>query len=271
MILTFLKTFFLYRHLIWNMALRDLKIKYAGSYLGVFWTIIVPLMTSAVYILVFSFLMRGQMYGEFHKLNFIVFYFTGYLPWLLFSETLSRNLNIIKENASIITKVQFPSQILPLSVFLSSLVSHIILLCVCTFLIFVFDFSFSSRFYFIFIYFAFLFIVTIGVSLLLSSICVFISDLAQVILIGINLLFFMTPILYPYHLVINTAPEWIQLFLLKLNPFHHLVQGYRISLLDLDIPVNVEGIFILALFSITLLTVGVVVFRKLKPHFNDVL
>jgi len=211
------------------------------------------------------------MTGEFQKLNFIVFYFTGYLPWLLFSETLSRNLNIIKDNASIITKIQFPSQILPFSVFLSSLVSHVVLLCVCMALIIVYDISFSSRFYFIFLYFGFLFIITMGISLLFSSICVFISDLAQVILILINLLFFMTPILYPYHMVETNAPSYVAVYLLKLNPFHHIIQGYRISLIDLDIPVNLEGILILALFSFILVLFGAIVFRKLKPSFNDVL
>jgi ABC-type polysaccharide/polyol phosphate export permease len=255
----------------WNMALRDLKIRYAGSYLGVFWTVIVPLMTSGVYILVFSFIMRGNMAGEFIHLNFIVFYFTGYTPWLLFSETLGRNLNIIRENAGIITKIQFPSQILPFSVFLSSLVSHIVLLFVCGALLLVYNVALSDRFYLIFIYFIFLSIITMGISLLLSSVCVFISDLVQVILIIINLLFFLTPILYPYQLIESYAPSYIIFSLLKLNPFHHISQGYRLALINLEIPVDIQGILILSIISLLIFLVGVAVFKKLKPHFNDIL
>jgi ABC-type polysaccharide/polyol phosphate export permease len=255
----------------WNMALRDLKTRYAGSYLGVFWTVVVPLLTSLVYILVFSFLMRGQMIGEFIHLNFTVFYFTGYTPWLLFAETLSRNLNIIRDNKNIITKINFPSQILPFSVFLSSLVSHIVLLLVCFGLLLVFDIDFSDRFYLIFIYFIFLLILTMGISLLFSSICVFISDLAQIILIAINLLFFLTPILYPYQIIENFAPSYIALYLVKLNPFYQITQGYRLALMDLAVPVDFVGIIILAISSIGIFILGAIVFRKLKPQFNDVL
>ena len=137
----------------WSMAIRDLKNRYAGSYLGIFWTVVVPLLTSLVYILVFSFIMRGKMSGEFSHLNFTVFYFTGYTPWLLFNETLPRSLGTIKENANIITNVSFPSQILPFSVFLSSLVTHIVLLVVCIILLLCYGIPLSDRFYLIFIYF----------------------------------------------------------------------------------------------------------------------
>ena len=268
-----LRSFFMilitYRRLLMDMTARDLRNRYAGSYVGLFWTILVPLLSSVVYVAVFSVLMRGSLQGEYAHLNFTVFYFTGFTPWFLFSEVLIRNLGIIRENANIVTKVFFPNSILPLSVFLSSLVAHTVLILFCIALIYIYGFSFSHRFYFLPVYLIFLFLITMGLSFFFAAISVFIKDLSEIIPIFLNLLFFSTPILYPYHLF-NEAPKWAQ-YLLTANPFYHIAEGYRISLINLDVRTNIYGIIILSAYSIFFILLGIYTFAKLKPSFADVL
>ena len=268
-LLSFFQIIINYRRLLMDMALRDLKNRYAGSYVGIFWTIMVPLLSSIVYVGVFSFLMRGGLSGEYAHLNFTVFYFTGFTPWFLFSEVLIRNLGIIRENTNIVTKVSFPNSILPLSVFLSSMVAHAVLILFCIALILIYGFSFSHRFYLLPVYLIFLFFITMGLSFFFATISVFIKDLSEIIPIFLNLLFFSTPILYPYHLF-NEAPKWAQ-YLLTANPFYHIAEGYRISLIHINVGINVNGIVVLSAYSIFFVPLGIYTFAKLKPSFADVL
>jgi lipopolysaccharide transport system permease protein len=271
MIASFIKGIIQYRGLVWEMAKRDLRNRYAGSYLGVFWTIIVPLLSSVVYIIVFSMLIQGGLRGRYVNINFAVYYFTGFTPWLLFTETLSRNLNIVKANSSLVTKLSFPNQILPFSTFLSSLVAHLVLLLLTIGLIFYYGIPFSHRPYMLVPYFILLFVITMGLSLFFSALCVFISDLAEIIPILLNLAFFCTPILYTPESVTQFAPAWARPLFLTMNPFHYIVEGYRMSLFNIEAPLNVRGLLILAVYGLAFSLVGGYTFRRLKKSFADVL
>ncbi len=271
MIGSFLKGILQYRGLIWEMAKRDLRNRYAGSYLGIFWTIVVPLLSSVVYIVVFSMLMQGGLRGRYVSINYAVYYFTGFTPWLLFAETLTRNLTVIRTNSSLVTKVSFPNQILPFSTFLSSLVAHAVLLVLTAGLIVYHQLPFSHRFYLIPLYFLLLFLITMGLSLLFSAICVFVRDLAEIIPILLNLIFFCTPILYTAESVVDFAPAWARPVFLHANPFHYIVDGYRMGLLDVAAPVEWRGLAILTIYAISFTIAGALTFRALKKSFADVL
>lgn len=268
----FVKSIYVHRQLLIDMSRRDLKNRYASSYLGFFWTILVPLLSSIVYIVVFSMLMRGKMGEAYSSVNFITYYFTGFTPWLLFNETFTRNLSIIRDNSNLITKISFPNQILPFITLLSSLFTHLIMLIICVVIIKSFGLQMSDRFFLLFVYLFFLLIITMGLSLMFSAIAVFITDLIQIFPILLSLLFFLTPVLYSPDIVQQFAPHRvIKIFILTINPFHYITEGYRICLFNVPLPINYFGLTILTFYSIFFVIAGAYIFKKLKSSFADVL
>lgn len=271
-IIQFMKSIYIHRQLLIDMAKRDLRNQYASSYLGFFWTILVPLLSSIVYIVVFSMLMRGKMGEAYSSVNFITYYFTGFTPWLLFNETFTRNLSIIRNNANLITKTSFPSQILPFITLLSSIFTHVIMLIICIIIIKSYGLQISDRFFLLPIYFIFLVIITMGLSLMFSAVAVYVTDLTQIIPILLSLLFYMTPILYSPEIVQALAPYGaIKIVILTINPFHYIVEGYRMCLFNVPLPINYFGLLILTFYSILFVIAGAYIFKKLKSSFADVL
>ncbi len=110
----FLRKTVLHRHLIWNFTIRDLKGRYVGSFMGLFWSLVHPLVLLVSYTFVFAiiFKIRPNLKGID---NFAIFLFCGILPWLYFQETVMRSCNSVVDNANLIRKTLFPSEILPIS------------------------------------------------------------------------------------------------------------------------------------------------------------
>ena len=119
-----------HRGLIRSMVERDLKSRYVGSVMGIFWSVIHPLVLLVCYTFVFSVIFQLQLQ---HPLapklgvgSFAVYLFCGILPWMMFQETLTRSSNVLVDNANLITKTLFPSEILPVAVLMANLVNHLI-------------------------------------------------------------------------------------------------------------------------------------------------
>jgi lipopolysaccharide transport system permease protein len=258
--------------LVSGFALRDMSTRYAGSYLGVFWAFALPLVSSAVYILVFGMLMKGTLLGEtYQRFDFTTFYFLGFAPWLLFSEVVMRATTILRENRSLIRNVQFEHRILPLVAFASATVAHVVILLLCVGLIAAKGYEFSSRFYLLPFYFVILFLLTVGIAYILAALSPYLPDIAQVAPIVLNLLFFTIPILYTPQLVEQMGSPWVKRFLIDLNPLSRIVEGYRLSMVEIAVPVNVGDLVTLAIVSAAVFLIGILVYRHLEKGFADVL
>src|SRR5436853_64126 len=114
------------RNLLKNLVIRDLKHRYVGSIGGFLWSVIHPLVSFVSYAFVFSVIMKVQLGPDFGTDSFAIFFFCGFLPWFLFSDTIMRNCNAISDNAPLITKTIIPPEILPISITISSFVHHTI-------------------------------------------------------------------------------------------------------------------------------------------------
>ena len=110
-----------YRELLKSNVKKDIRGKYKGSFLGVLWSFVSPLLMTLVYALVFPFLMRGSQYD-----SYTTFLVIGILPWTWFTTAISQGTYCILMNAGIIKKVYFPREIIPLSVTTSQLVNYLI-------------------------------------------------------------------------------------------------------------------------------------------------
>ena len=114
------------RSLLKNLVIRDLKYRYVGSIAGFLWSVIHPLVSFVSYTFVFTVIFPTRLGPESGTDSFAIFFFCGFLPWLLFSDTVMRNCLAISDNAQLITKTIIPAEILPISITVSNFVHHLI-------------------------------------------------------------------------------------------------------------------------------------------------
>jgi lipopolysaccharide transport system permease protein len=261
----FLGKLYIHRGLILNFVVRDLKARYVGSFMGLFWSVIHPIVLLVSYTFVFSVIFGIRPQPDAGTTSFPLLLFCSILPWLFFQDTLQRSSTIIIDNANLVTKTLFPSEILPLVVLLSSFVNHLIgfaiLLCIIFFVL-----GKVSVFILLIPFYLFLLMLfTLGISWFVSSLNVFVRDISQVLSVILTFWFWFTPIFY----ATNRFPTKL-LFLINFNPLAHIVTGYRDCLLRMRMP-DLNILAVLALTSLAVFVLGGLFFRKTKREFVDVL
>jgi lipopolysaccharide transport system permease protein len=261
----FLRKIFIQRGLIRNFVVRDLKARYVGSFMGIFWSVIHPIVLLVSYTFVFKVVFKQHPPAETGTTSFPLFLFCGILPWLFFQETLQRSSTVIIENASLVTKTLFPSEILPLSVLLAACVNHLIGFAILLCIIFFTIGKVSLFILLVPVYFFLLMLFTLGLSWFLSSLNVFIRDISQIITVVLTFWFWFTPIFY----TADRFPRKL-MFLVHWNPMAPVVLGYRDCLLRMKMP-DLGILAILAVVSLAIFAAGGLFFRKTKREFVDVL
>jgi lipopolysaccharide transport system permease protein len=261
----FLKKIYTQRSLIRSFVVRDLKTRYVGSFIGLFWSVIHPIVLLAAYYFVFKIIMKAQPGADAGTTNFALFLFCSMLPWLFFQETLQRSSTIIIENANLVTRTLFPSEILPLVVLLSAFVNHLIGFAILLCILFATLGKISLFILLIPVYLFLLMLFSLGLSWFISSLNVFIRDVSQVIAVVLLFWFWFTPIFYS----VDRYPRKL-LFLAQLNPLAHVVVGYRDCLLRRCLP-DMKFLIIFAVVAFAVFAIGGIFFRKTKREFADVL
>lgn len=260
---SFLRKMFLQRHLIWNFVLRDLKSRYVGSFMGIFWSVIHPIVLLVCYTFVFSFVFKIRPYSTTTD-NFAIFLFCGILPWLYFQDTVLRSSTSIIEHSHLIKKTLFPSEILPISYVISNLIMHLIGLAILTTVLVVTG-LFSWTAVFLPIYLIPLMIMALGFGWLVACLQVFLRDTVQVLTVLLVFWFWFTPIFY----AVEKVPEVLQP-LIRLNPLTAVVEGYRSVLLEGEVP-GLSGLGLLIVYALVFVVIGGSAFRRTKREFVDVL
>jgi ABC-type polysaccharide/polyol phosphate export permease len=258
-----------YLRILHDLILRDLRIRYAGSLMGALWSVGIPALNAIVLSAVFSVLMSGRMGVQYQGTPFALFYFAGFAPWVLFNEAVGRSAGIIVENAAIVKRVRFPLEALCLQVVGSSIIGHVVVLVVTGLLMLVHGVAPTPQIFWLPLLLLVTLTLTLGTALILSAVSVYVRDLTQLAPVALNILFFLTPILYPPALVEN-APRWARLLVLDLNPWHYLVESYRYSILGTS-NLPALGLLYTSGMAIAVLAIGLVLFRRLKHGFADVL
>ena len=257
--------------LIFEMAGRSYKLRFAGSYLGILWSILGPLLNALVTATIFFLLMRGRQGGIYAKIPFLVFFFAGFSIWGLVSEIVSRSTTIVLENAALITKISFPTSILPMVASACSFINYAVYLGIACILILIYGVRLSEHLYLLPVYFALAAILATGAGYFLASIGVFVRDTAQAVPVVLNILYYMSPIMYAPIVLRQGAPRWVQAVLLDWNPFSRIIEGYRTSFIDVGAPIDMGGLAYLAVLSGCVFLLGYLCYRALKPSFADVL
>ena len=258
------------RKLIWKLAKNDFKTKYAGSYLGIIWAFVQPVITILVYWLVFEkgFSAKAEMFKSGVEVPFVVYLTSGLVPWFFFSEAVSSSTNALIEYNYLVKKVVFKISILPLIKILAACFIHVFFVGVLLVIYLIYGYP-PSLYLLQLIYYSFcMFILVLAMSYTLCSVVVFFRDLSQIVAIALQIGMWATPIMWSFTRV--EGPKMAVLF--KLNPLYYIVTGYRESLFDHRFFWQDTGMTIY-FWAVTLLlfAFGTFVFKRLKPHFADVL
>ncbi len=252
------------RRLMLDLTQKDFKRKFAGSYFGAMWAFVQPLMTILVYWFAFQFGFRSGDVGE---VPYVLWFLAAIVPWLFIAESISASSNCFIEYSYLVKKVVFNIDILPMTKILSSFIIHASFL-VLVLIIYLF-FGIWPTFKLIqIIYYAICAIMlTFSISLIFASVIVFFRDLSQIISTVLLIGMWITPI--AWNVDYFSGP--IQ-YLLMLNPFFYIVEGYRDSFMGREWFFQKPGLTIY-FWAVTLifLSAGTILYNRLKPHFADVL
>lgn len=255
------------RHLIWKLAKNDFKKRYAGSYLGAVWAMIQPVVTVAMYYVVFGMIFPNQRSGG-DQVPFVLFLTAGLVPWFYFNEALNSGTNALLEYNYLVKKVVFKISILPIIKIIAASFIHAFFVCVL--LVVAAGYGYYPTIYTIqVIYYSFcLFIFVLALSYTTCAVVVFFKDLSQIINIALQIGMWATPVLWD----INSINRGWVVTLLKLNPLVYVVNGYRSAVYEQEW--FFQDFFSTMYFWIVttvLFGFGALVFKRLKVHFADVL
>lgn len=251
------------RWLIWYFVQRQLSRSYRGSFLGIFWIFLGPLLMIILYTLVFSEIIGLRFREGGSVANFGLYLYCGLIPFLAYSDTVNQGVGIIRKNSSLVQKVVFPLEILPLSTAATAVINQV--------------FGFAGLILFVALlerqlYLTVLLIplvmipqllFNLGLSYLGAVVGTYLPDVQETFRAVVRATFFITPILWPADMV----PDHLG-FLITYNPIAYLVEAYRAVVLEGRLP-DMTATFWFTLFSAALLLVGFLVFTRVKQRFAD--
>lgn len=252
------------RRLLGDLVKNDFKSRYLQNYLGIFWAFVQPVATIVIFWFVFQ---VGFKAAPVQDTPFIIWLIAGMIPWFFMAEAWQSATNSILDNSFLVKKIVFRVAMLPIVKITSALIIHgfFVGLMLSIFV----AYGFTPSWYWLQIgYYLFASLVLLlGLAWITSSVVIFFRDLGQIVSMLIQFFFWLTPIFW----MISMVPEQYR-FWFELNPAYYITQGYRDALIDQvwfwDKPQQA-----LIFWSVTLVTfvLGALIFRKLRPHFADVL
>jgi lipopolysaccharide transport system permease protein len=264
-----------YRDLLYNLVVRDLKVRYKHSALGFFWSLLNPLLLMGVFTFVFTALLPGGTREAYH-----IFFLCALLPWNWCSSSVSATLSSIVGNAHLIKKVYFPRELLPVSVVTSNMINYLLSLpALFAFMIFLRPgldtsaFSPACRFVCINDHLLWLpvLIVTqalflMGLGFFLAALNVFFRDTSVLVEVGLSAWFFLTPIIYDAK---EVAGEYSNL-MYYLNPMASIIANYR-DIFYFNSPLGLAPEFVLrSLVTATIIFVlGYFFFMRFSRNFGE--
>ncbi len=250
-----------YKELLYFFTWRDLKVRYKQTAIGAAWAIFQPFMTMVVFTVFFGKLAKMPSDG----VPYPIFVYTGLLFWQFFSSALTDTSNCLKANQSIITKVYFPRLLLPLAAVTTKLVDFAIASTILVGLMFYYGYQPNIiGVLLIPLLLLISFMAAVGLGLFLAAINVKYNDVKFVLPYFIQLLMFLTPVIYPAS--IAGKYSWI----MAINPMTGVIQNARAALLG-TAPINWLLILISFVATFVLLAFGVVVFKKVERYFADII
>ncbi len=247
-----------YRTLVKYLVLKDIKVKSRGTYLGVAWTLMNPLVTIVTYFMVFQYIFRVAVP------NFLAFFLVGLLMWIFFARAISTAATCVTDNDAMVKTAAFPLEVLPVASVLYPLFHHLVALGLAVPLMLIF---WGAQMSWHLLWAAVILLAFVGfsvsVALWLSTIGVFFRDTRDILDVALPVLFWATPIFYS----LPMAPKFLRPFL-QLNPLSPFIEATRAALLDAQGP-SWAQLGLMALWISATAITGVWVFSRFAPRFAE--
>ena len=250
-----------YRDLLFILALRDVRLRYKQTALGVIWVIMQPLVAALIFAIIFGQL-AGLPSGE---TPYLLFVFAGLLPWNLFAGALQRAGNSLIGDARLITKIYFPRMVIPIGSSAAVVVDFLVTLAVMFVLITLFRAPLTLNLLALPLLTVLTLVVAIGISFIISSLNVYYRDFSYALPFAIQVWMYASPLVYTADIV-PQAWRWLY----ALNPMVGVIEGFRWALLGVGefpaLPLLLSTIAAVALF-----VVGALIFQRVERTFADVI
>jgi lipopolysaccharide transport system permease protein len=249
-----------YRELLLVLTMRDIKVRYKQTMLGVAWAILQPLMTMVVFTIFFGHLAKIPSDG----FPYPVFVYAALLPWTFFANAIASSSNSLVGSAHLVSKVYFPRLIIPLSAIGASIVDFAVASSILLAMMWFYGVGWSLNLLMAPILIISVVFIALGVGTILSALMVAYRDFRYLVPFIMQLWMFVTPVVYPADLV---PSHWR--WLLYLNPMTGIVEGFRATFLAK--PFNFVAFGLSALVAITLFLAAVAYFERVERSFADVI
>jgi ABC-type polysaccharide/polyol phosphate export permease len=269
-----LREAFSYQYLLKNLVMRDVKVRYKNSLLGILWSLLNPLLMMLVYTILFTILIPSSNIRVFP-----IFILVGLIPWNFFTGTITNGTESITNSSSLVKKVYFPHILLPTSTLLSELVNFLLAFIVLIVFLFVFDIGLTIHVLWVPVIVVIQMIFMLGLIMLFSAIQVFYRDISMVLSVVLMAWFFLTPVFYPFEQLGRSATIMGITFnpavvMRWLNPMASLVDGYRTVLwgtMESSGPVSMDPRYMLRTFVtvIPVFIIGYFVFNRFEHVFAE--
>ncbi len=251
-----LKEIYDYRELLINLTIKDLKVRYKNSILGFFWSLIQPLLMMLIFTFVFSYVFKAGIK------NYAVFFIVGFLPWNFFATVLALGTTSIVSNGSLIKKVYFPREIIPISLALANMVNLLLSFLVLFVILLLYGYNFFIFLPVLVLAIILQLLMTLGLSLALAGLNVYFRDIEQFIGILLTVWFYGTPIIYDFSMI----PAKMKLAIEYANPMASVILLYRGALYNLYWP-SLKLVAYAMISSLIIFWIGYWIFRRLSPEF----
>ncbi len=260
-VLRHLEDIFNHRHIVYFLALKDIKIRYKFSSLGFLWAMIYPLGQMIILSVVFSFIVRFDIHA------YPAFLLTGLLPWSFFAISVAKTTPSMLDNNDLIKKIYFPRDIIPIAQIISNLFDYCVALAVLVpFLIF-FRIGFSHFIWLLPVALLIQLFLTAGLCLMLSSLTVLYRDIKYMQELILMFGFYASPVFYPAAFVRDNISGFIYK-IYYLNPMAGLIHIYRSIFYFKDWPDPLIVLYTFG-FSVLVLYLGFIVFQRYERLFAD--
>lgn len=248
-----------YRDLVIALTQKELKVRYKRSFLGYLWSVANPLALALVFFVAFKVVMKIQIE------NYTLFLISGLFPWQWFSNSVNSSAMVFVGNASLIKKVNFRREVLVIAMVLNDMLHFILSIPVIVIFIFVYGIK-PSPLWLIGIPLLLItqFIITFGLSIAISTINLFFRDIERIVFIFTTLMFYLTPIIYSENMVPDKYKS-----LILLNPLSLLMISWRN--LFIKGTMDFKSVTLAFVYSLLLVAIGYLIFRKLRWRFAEVL
>lgn len=246
-----------YRFLLKQLIIRDFKVKYKRSFLGVVWSLLYPVLTMSVMALVFTNIFKFSTPG----VNYLVYLLSGLVMFNYFSEASNLAMSSVVANFSLINKVYIPKYIFPFSKCLFVGINFLLTLIPLYVIIILTGTGINIYHLFLPYVFICLLLFTIGIGFILSTIAVFLRDMFYIYGVVITLWTYLTPIMYD----VSIIPEKFQIFM-KFNPMYWFLDFARQIILYNQMP-GVRNFIYCGVFGLGIFIIGIVIFKKNQDKF----